>query len=154
LKEYLKSKGLKFYHDRTLSTIGGCNQYRPDFLIPTVNKLIIAIECDEHQHENMNGDYKCEAQRMADIMDEDFDGYTRKIFIRFNPHRQRKYSKEKSIFSKITYDQRKEKLYALLTKILEEPSHGVSLREVHYMYYDQSNPHIVREPDFKVFMYP
>lgn len=78
IKLLLENNGFKFIHDKIPD--GGCNSYRPDFILDFGLNVVI-VECDENQHKSYA--CECEQKRMINLF-QDFGG-SHLTFIRYNP---------------------------------------------------------------------
>ena len=124
-------------HDDQMVKGEACFRYRPDRLYLGL-RVIIHIECDEHQHWSM-GSYTCEEQRISDIYDEFAnDVPDHYVVIRFNPD---EYDKNDGDREEV-FEERARHLAEIIQYVRENPPpEKVSII---YMYYSENNPQITQ----------
>jgi hypothetical protein len=71
--------------DQSLRSLGGCSRKRPDKLYASLNTVEID-ECDEHQHQGQNGNYRCDETRLSELYDDPSISGKKLVVIRWNPH--------------------------------------------------------------------
>ena len=113
--------------DKSLTKIGGCNNFRPDKLYMSP-QMALHIEVDEFQHKYENGTYKCDEKRMSIIAEN--CGSMKYVCIRINPHAYVAPHKSKRI--KIT--ERMEMLVNLMKHVVKNPPDN--MQQIYYMFYN------------------
>jgi len=131
-------KGFLLGSDKSLKSLGGCLNKRPDKIYIT-KYFILILECDEHQHKWNNGSYECEEKRISDIYNDEESIFAKKlIVIRWNPD---------NYLVPIGYHKhsKKERLELIVKFMNYIVNHKIDdLMHVYYMYYDSVNEKIVK----------
>ncbi len=153
-KEFKKEKQMSDYLDKHFgkeflivsdSKVKGetCQTYRPDKLYADP-QTIIHVECDEDEHRNRNGSYKCDEKRISDIYDE-FPG-KQYIVIRWNPDGFKAPEGKKKLL-------RKDRLELLLKCMKHVQSKKFDTKIIIiYMFYSKDNPNVAQNIK-KYFVY-
>ena len=132
LKTALQLNDLKFTSVDKIIDNGICGKERPDFVFD-MNKFILILECDEHQHKDRP--ITCETTRMINI-GQTYGG-TPVYFIRWNPDDYKPLNETKKI--KMVSINNRHKTVANFIKNIQDETYELptdSLVSVIYMYYD------------------
>jgi len=128
--------------DKSLKSLGGCILQRPDKLYTSPTYTEIG-ECDEFEHLNKNGDYRCDEKRITKIYDEEGIMATHLNVLRWNPD---DFKAPRGV-RKPNFEERME-IYVALSQKLREYSSKNKFNESHihiyYMFYSKNNPLIAK----------
>jgi very-short-patch-repair endonuclease len=130
IKQLFDTNGV-IYESADKVPLGGCNSYRPDFVIDYEFFKVI-IEVDENQHNSYECEY--EQKRMINIY-QDFGGIPI-LFIRYNPDSYKTINGIESINKN-----NRESILLDILKSLKNRKEWTILLSVRYLFYDGYDDH-------------